>query len=233
MELIPLSPFASAGLPCEPAGAKTLNIILARTIKKIVNMITTKQEALAALASATESLSAVAAWLKSQTENIEQPKDKRSDDFDIDSLEFVDLGLPSGLLLATENVKDENGNEAYFTFDEAVKKFGNSLPTKEQWHEVFENCSCKWDDERKGYVLTGPNGNCVFLPAAGFRNGASVNNVGAGGCYWSTSTPYSGRVDFAYGVRFYSVGMAPRDLSYRYLSYRYNRFSVRLARKSS
>ena len=188
--------------------------------------IATKQEALAAIASATESLSAVAEWLKSQTDNIGQPKDKKSNDYDIDSLEFVDLGLPSGLLLATENVKDENGNEAYFTFDEAVKKFGNSLPTKEQWQEVFENCSRKWDEERRGYVLTGPNGNCVFLPAAGYRYASDMCNVGFRGYYWS-STPYSSDVNVAYSVYFYSGGVDPQGFSYRFL-----RDSVRLTRGS-
>lgn len=187
--------------------------------------IKNKQEALAALASATESLLAVAEWLKSQTDNIKQPQDKKSDDFDIDSLEFVDLGLPSGLLLATENVKDENGNEAYFTFDEAVKKFGNSLPTKEQWQEVFENCSCKWDDELKGYVLTGPNGNCVFLPATGSCYGNSVFDAGLSGYYWS-STPNSSDVNYVYSVYFNSVYMKPQMHYHRSC-----RFSVRLARK--
>ena len=188
-------------------------------------MITTKQEALAAIASAVKSLSDVAEWLNSQTDNIGQPKDKKSNDFDINSLEFVDLGLASGLLLATENVKDENGNEAYFTFDEAVKKFGNSLPTKEQWQEVFENCSCKWDEKRRGYVLTGPNGNCVFLPAAGYRYDSDVCNVGSRGYYWS-STPYSSDVNVAYYVYFYSGSIELQGFSYRFL-----RNSVRLTRR--
>lgn len=147
-------------------------------------------------------------------------------DFDIDSLEFVDLGLPSGLLLATENVKDENGNEAYFTFDEVVKKFGNSLPTKEQWGEIFEHCAKEWDEKRKGLVLTGHNGNTVFLPAAGYRNGSSVHNVGSGGNYWS-STPSYNNVNSAYRVGFYSDDMFPQGSSYRYSG-----FSVRLARGS-
>ncbi len=36
--------------------------------------------------------------------------------------EYIDLGLPSGTLWATEN------EEGYFTFDEAVEKYGDSLP---------------------------------------------------------------------------------------------------------
>lgn len=150
--------------------------------------------------------------------------EKEPTELDIDSMEFVDLGLPSGLLLATENVKDENGNEAYFTFDEAVKKFGNSLPTKEQWQEVFKNCTHEWDEKRKGLVLTGPNGNTVFLPAAGYRGGSGVINVGSFGYYWS-STPYSISVNYAYTVFFYSGRMNPQNNNNRY-----NRFSIRLTR---
>jgi len=33
--------------------------------------------------------------------------------------EYVDLGLPSGTLWATENIKDENGNDLYFAWGEA------------------------------------------------------------------------------------------------------------------
>lgn len=147
-------------------------------------------------------------------------------DFDIESLEFVDLGLPSGLLLATENVKDEDGNDALLSFDEAVAKYGEYMLTKEQWQEVFENCSHKWDKERKGYVLTGPNGNTVFLPAAGFRSGARVSDVGSGGSYWS-STPLSSNVNVAYFVYFYSGNMSTRDFNSRRCG-----FSIRLTRGS-
>ncbi len=65
---------------------------------------------------------------------------------------------------------------------------------------------------------------CVFLPAAGYRSGSSVSNVGSNGGYWS-STPNSSNVDYAYGVYFGSGYMDPQGS--------YNRcfgFSVRLAR---
>jgi hypothetical protein len=143
-------------------------------------------------------------------------------------MEFVDLGLPSGLLLATENVKDEDGNDALLSFDEAVEKYGKYMLTKEQWKEVFDNCTRKWDDDRKGLILTGPNGNCVFLPAAGDRVGASVSFVGASGYYWSgTPTPSSSDVSYAYYVSFSSGSMVPQNYSRRYFG-----FSVRLARGS-
>lgn len=146
-------------------------------------------------------------------------------DFDIDSFEFVDLGLPSGLLLATENVKDEDGNDALLSFDEAVAKYGEYMLTKEQWQEVFKNCSRKWDKERKGLMITGPNGNTVFLPAAGFRLHTDVNGVGFGGNYWSR-TPYSSHVSDAYSVVFFPGYIDPRIHYYPYYG-----FSVRLARR--
>ena len=106
---------------------------------------------------------------------------------DVDKLKFIDLGLPTGKLWATENVKDENGNEAYLTYDEAVKTFGKNLPSKEDWKELFENSTYKWNKKKKGYDVTGPNGNSIFLPSVGYRYGADVYNVGSRGYYWSSS----------------------------------------------
>ena len=64
---------------------------------------------------------------------------------------------------------------------------------------------------------------CVFLPAAGYRSGTSMNSVGAIGLYWSSS-PYTD-VASAYCVYFYSSYMDPADYFVR--SYG---FSVRLVR---
>lgn len=150
--------------------------------------------------------------------------EKEPTGFDIDSMEFIDLGLPSGLLIATENVKDEEGNDALLSFDEAVAKYGEYMLTKEQWKEVFDNCTRELDDDRKGLILTGPNGNYVFLPAAGFHLGSRVGDVGSYGYYWS-STPFSNHVNYAYYVYFGSGRMNPQ-IHYN----RSCRFSVRLAR---
>jgi len=63
----------------------------------------------------------------------------------------------------------------------------------------------------------------VFLPAAGGRNGSSVNSVGSYGFYWSTSIYVDNR-DRAYRVYFYSGHCYAADnYGYRFLGY-----SVRL-----
>ena len=133
---------------------------------------------------------------------------------------FVDLGLPSGKLWATENVKI--GTKSHFPFDEAVKLFGEQLPSKEDWKELFDNCKCEWGKERKGYTVTGPNGNSIFLPAAGYRYGVGVSNVGSDGYYWSSSVSNE---DSAYSVYFSSGDLDPQDDNDRY-----DGFSVRLVR---
>ena len=63
---------------------------------------------------------------------------------------------------------------------------------------------------------------CVFLPAAGYRDGTTVNSVGSRGFYWS-STVYN--AINAYSVCFNKDGLGPADYYYRYYG-----LSVRLVR---
>ena len=135
---------------------------------------------------------------------------------------FVDLGLPSGKLWATENVKDEDGNEDYYTFDDALEAFGKNLPSEEDWKELFNNCSHKWNKKKMGCDITGPNGNSIFLPAAGYRYGVSIYYVGGRGYYWSSSVSLE---NYAYGVLFYG-GYVDSQVNRG----RNERFSVRLVR---
>ena len=116
---------------------------------------------------------------------------------------YVDLGLPSGTLWKKSN---EGGDAAHFTYDEAVSKFGNNLPTDQQLRELKDKCTWTWIDIGGGYRVTGPNGNSITLPAAGGRGcGGDVYRVGTSGKYWS-STP-KGSND-AWYLYFYSSGVA-------------------------
>ena len=63
-----------------------------------------------------------------------------------------------------------------------------------QWHmptinDIFELYTrCKWDfmtyNGVRGLVITGPNGNSIFLPYAGFVSGSSLGLAGRDGYYW-------------------------------------------------
>lgn len=110
---------------------------------------------------------------------------------------FVDLGLPSGTLW-----KDKNEAGGFYSYDKAMAMFGNSLPNKEQWEELKSSCSWVWSG--RGYTVTGPSGESIALPAAGFcylGHGGGVTDVGSEGYYWS-STPYDSK--FAWRIFFYS-----------------------------
>lgn len=99
---------------------------------------------------------------------------------------FVDLGLPSGTLWKDENEYNSNDSHGFYSYYEAKSKFGNKLPTKEQFEELKNKCQWSWLGN--GYRITGPNGNSIFLPAAGSRtyDNKSVFGVGSTGNYWSS-----------------------------------------------
>lgn len=111
--------------------------------------------------------------------------------------QYVDLGLPSGT-----KWKDKNEDGGFYTYDEAVSKFGNKLPTKVQFEELLNSCNWTWTGS--GYKVTGPNGQSITLPAAGghYCNGP-VCDVGSDGRYRS-STPSD--FDDAWYLHFYSGG---------------------------
>ncbi len=63
------------------------------------------------------------------------------------------------------------------------------MPTKEEQDELRTKCTWTWTTQNgaNGYIVTGPSGKSIFLPAAGFRTNSDLNNVGSWGCYWSST----------------------------------------------
>lgn len=74
--------------------------------------------------------------------------------------------------------------------DAAYANWGGTwrMPTFDEIDELSTKCTWTWTvlDNVSGYKVTGPNGNSIFLPAAGYRSGAKHNNVSTYGYYWST-----------------------------------------------
>lgn len=60
------------------------------------------------------------------------------------------------------------------------------LPTKEECEELCEKCTWTWDGYRQGYIIKGPSGKTIFLPAAGCC-GEGLDGVKEYGCYLSSS----------------------------------------------
>ena len=94
--------------------------------------------------------------------------------------QYVDLGLPSGTKWKSQN------EPGFYKYEEAIEKFGNKLPTKNQLEELKNYCTWVWTG--KGYEVTGPNGNYIYFPANGSRDFVGdVYDVGKNGFYWSST----------------------------------------------
>ena len=65
------------------------------------------------------------------------------------------------------------------------------IPSKLATQELLKECTTEFGYYYgvKGYFITGPNGNAIFLPGAVERKGTSHDERGNGGSYW-TSTLY-------------------------------------------
>lgn len=85
--------------------------------------------------------------------------------------------------------------------DTARENWGGTwrMPTDAENDELCKKCKWTWTSKNghNGYIVTGPNGNSIFLPAAGWRNGAGSGNVGEYGFYWSSTLSSS----YSYGAR--------------------------------
>ena len=79
------------------------------------------------------------------------------------------------------------------------------MPSQAQFEELCNDCSWQWTTVNgvNGNLVTGPNGNSIFLPAAGYRSVGSVTHEGRRGYYWSRTVDYVESQD-AYNLGFES-----------------------------
>ena len=75
--------------------------------------------------------------------------------------------------------------------DVATQVLGNGarIPSADEWLELLDNTTAEWTAVNGVYgcKFTAANGNSLFLPAAGGRNGSDLDCVGSYGYYWSAS----------------------------------------------
>ena len=87
-------------------------------------------------------------------------------------------------------------------YDVAHVKWGGDwrMPTIEEQYELRNECTWQWTSLNgvRGYRVTGPNGNNIFLPAAGYREGTAFINQNLYGSYWGSSWNSSALVYLCY-----------------------------------
>mgnify|MGYP006988848082 CR=1 FL=1 len=89
--------------------------------------------------------------------------------------------------------------------DVAQVKLGGKwrMPTRDEFKELSEKCKLEWTtmNDVKGFKVTGPTGNFIFLPAAGSRYDDRLAYAGTYGDYWSSQI-YFGDANYASGIGF-------------------------------
>ena len=119
-----------------------------------------------------------------------------------------------------KSMSDISGN---ITYDVARKEWGSSwrIPTQSEFEELIKKSKWEWtiQNGKRGYTVIGPNGNSIFLPAAGYRDGSSLINAGESGDYWS-STP-------TIPTEAHPLYFDSDELSAGWNGYRYHGYSVR------
>ena len=99
-------------------------------------------------------------------------------------------------------MEDIGGNPQY---DAARAIWGSTwrLPSREEIEEIVAECTWEWTtiDGMNGYKITGPNGNHIFVPAAGCFIANEIKMVGEYGMYFSYKM-CGDYVNFAYGFHF-------------------------------
>ena len=110
------------------------------------------------------------------------------------------------------------GDIAGTSRDAARMNWGGSwrMPRASEINELLNNCTWTWTTQNgnNGYKVTGPNGNSIFLPAAGSRDGTSSGLVGSFSFYWS-STPNESDTQSA-SYLYFGRGCLDRFSTYRY-----------------
>ena len=107
--------------------------------------------------------------------------------------------------ISTKNEYFDNNNLTYRgkiknisenkEFDAASSLWGGNwrIPTYEEMKELLTKCQWSYYiyKDRPGYKITGPNGNSIFLPMAGFYIGKTCYSVNEYGSYWCSTSNQS------------------------------------------
>lgn len=103
-------------------------------------------------------------------------------------------GDPTGLKTSTAVTDYVSTNNISGTnYDIARVKWGGNwrIPTLNEVNELINKCNWQWEEEQyngytvRGYRITGPNGNSIFLPTTSCRRGTQLYGGITDGYYWS------------------------------------------------
>lgn len=98
------------------------------------------------------------------------------------------------------------------------------MPTVTEWQDMIANCNWSWGQQSSvsGQILTSSNGNRLFLPAAGKREGDTISDVGEYYWFWAADTRKNQpqyirywyrnsyvNYNYEYSIRFWGMNIRP------------------------
>lgn len=123
----------------------------------------------------------------------------------------IDLGLSVKWASCNLGTNKPEGYGQYFPYSKDMTNMcssylvnGLQLPTKEEMEELVDKCKSRWVTYNgiKGMMVTGPNGNTIFLPAAGYYINVVYQSIGNTGTYWSVTVDKEYSIWGAYIMNF-------------------------------
>ncbi|MBQ7253618.1 MAG: Ig-like domain-containing protein, partial [Bacteroidales bacterium] len=131
----------------------------------------------------------------------------------------------------TKYTTSDNKTVLETTDDAACVAWGGSwrMPSDADWSELLN--SCTWTVSTlngvSGRLVTGTNGNSIFLPAAGTLSGTNLLNSGSEGHYWSSSATTVPSTSYARFLMFGYNSFEGNDYNYCTSGGRANGRSIR------
>ena len=95
-------------------------------------------------------------------------------DFQNINIEFIDFGLPSGTLWATDYLRNDNNEIIYIPYEEAIKY---NIPSEEQWAELREHCKIAYTIYGGIWIIKGKNGKRMEIKDTGFYARQKYNKL--------------------------------------------------------
>ena len=99
-------------------------------------------------------------------------------------------GDVTGKMMSSDT--NDYANSSIINTDKDIAKAiwgkGWRMPTKAEFGELLNKCSWRLIRSKSGnvgYLITGPNGNQIFLPSAGIRTGNQIYRENDWGTYWA------------------------------------------------
>ena len=105
---------------------------------------------------------------------------------ELNTSKFYDEEYCEAWGLEMDDISDDSA------YDVARSKWGSGwrMPTHSEFKELIDKCKWEWVVlvGKNGYMVTGPNGNSIFLPAAGYRYESELIGRGKISRYWSSTS---------------------------------------------